>query len=408
MLASLIPLFDENLAVSGYSLFVEKKNKLLQPSLLGSGSNDGAGVILGFDIINNIGIDVLSENRPILVPINGMSIFSDINEQCSIPHENVVLLIDKSVKPENAYVERIKELKEDGYKLCVRKLEIPDFEPYKAIISLLDYIILDYKKIANIDAAKTYFSRVYPNIKLVAGNIDSMDAFENLTESGGYSLYEGEFYRLPVTKGEATVSPVKINYIELLNVVNKPDFELTQAADVIGRDTALVVDLLKMVNRIAINSEITSIRHAAAMLGQRELKKWINTAVAHQLCSDRPSEITRVSLLRAKFMENLAPSFNLATKANELFLAGLFSVIDLILNMPMAEAIKLVYLPKDIVEALLDEKGELFDVLSFAKCYEQADFSEVSRLLVLSNIDADDIYNAYVDALKWFSTMFSK
>jgi len=408
MLASLIPLFDENLAVSGYSLFVEKKNKLLEPALLGTGSNDGAGVIVGFDIINNIGTDVLSENKPILVPVNGMSIFSDIDEQCTIPHEHIVLLFDKSVKPDSIYTERIKELKQSGYKLCIRKLEIPDFEQYKPVISLLDYIILDYKKIANIDAAKTYFSRVYPNIKLVAGNIDSMDAYESLTESGGYSLFEGEFYRLPVTKGEVTVAPVKINYIELLNVVNKPDFELTQAADVIGRDTALVVDLLKMVNRIAINSEITSIRHAAAMLGQRELKKWINTAVAHQLCSDRPSEVTRLSLIRAKFMENLAPAFGLSAKINEAFLTGLFSVIDLILNQPMSEAIKLVYLPKDIVEAILDEKGDLYKLLSFTKTYEEASFNEISRLLVLDEMDSNVVYDAYVDALKWFSNMFSK
>ena len=107
-----------------------------------------------------------------------------------------------------------------------------DFEPYRGILSLLDYIILDYKKIANIDAAKTYFGRVYPNIILVAGNLDSMDVYEELVDNGGYSLFEGEFYRLPVTKGEVSVSPMKANYLQLLQMVNNPDFELTKAADV--------------------------------------------------------------------------------------------------------------------------------------------------------------------------------
>lgn len=96
---------------------------------------------------------------------------------------------------------------------------------------------------------------------------------------------------MPVTKGEAKVSPLKVNYIELLNIVNEPDFDLTKAADVIGRDTALVISLLKMVNHMTVNSEITSIRHAAAMLGQKELKKWINTAVTSQLCADRPMRL---------------------------------------------------------------------------------------------------------------------
>ena len=408
MLATLIPLFDESLAVSGYSLFAQKKNNLLTPSLLGTGGNDGAGIVAGLEIINTIGADAISRGKTIFIPLNNMSIFSDIEEQCKITHSNVALLLDNSVKPEMMYVNRIKELKASGFTLAIRKLDIPDFEPYREVLSLMDFIILDYKKIANIDAAKIYFGKVYPNIRLVAGNLDSMEAYENLTETGGYSLFEGEFYRLPVTKGDTSVSPLKVNYIELLNVVNKPDFDLTTAADVIGRDTALVIDLLKMVNRIAINSEITSIRHAAAMLGQRELKKWINTAVANKLCADRPNEITRLSLIRAKFCENLAKAFEMADKDNELFLVGLFSVIDLILNQKMEDALKLVYLPKEIQTALVDGEGRLASVLDFVKAYEQANWAETSRVLVIEKIDTDTIYDAYIDALQWYTKMFAK
>jgi len=408
MLATLIPLFDESLAVSGYSLFSQRRNNLLIPSLLGTGSNDGAGVVVGFEIVNSIGSDAISRGKMIFIPLNNMSVFSDIDEQCKISHKHVALLLDNSVKPETMYINRIKELKASGYTLAIRKLNIPDFEPYREILSLMDYIILDYKKIANIDAAKMYFGKVYPNIRLVAGNLDSMDAYEELVDKGGYSLFEGEFYRLPITKGDTSVSPLKINYIELLNVVNKPDFDLTTAADVIGRDTALVIDLLKMVNRIAINSEITSIRHAAAMLGQRELKKWINTAVANQLCTDRPNEIMRLSLIRAKFCENLAKTFEMADKDNELFLTGLFSVIDLILNQTMEEALKLVYLPKEIVTALTVSEGKLAMVLDFAKAYEQANWAEVSRIMLIEGIDDNVVYSAYVDALDWFSKMFAK
>lgn len=408
MFATLIPLFDETLAVSGYSLFSQKKNNLLTPSLLGTGENDGAGVVAGFEIINTIGADAISRGKIIFVPLNNMSVFSDIEEQCKIPHKSVALLLDNSVKPEMMFINRIKELKASGFTLAIRKLNIPDFEPYREVLSLIDYIILDYKKIANIDAAKMYFGRIYPNIRLVAGNLDSMDAFEDLVDGGGYTLFEGDFYRLPITKGDTEVSPLKANYIELLNVVNKPDFELTKAADVIGRDTALVIDLLKMVNKIAINSEITSIRHAAAMLGQRELKKWINTAVANQLCTDRPNEITRLSLIRAKFCENLAGAFSCKDKDNELFLTGLFSVIDLILNQPMEEALKLVYLPKEISDALTLNEGQLAKVLDFAKAYEQTNWTEASRILVIEGIDSNDTYKAYVDALDWYAKMFSK
>ena len=162
-----------------------------------------------------------------------------------------------------------------------------------------------------------------------------MEDYEKLKAQGGYHFYEGPFYRIPITKGETEVAPLKINYLSLLNVVNAPDYDLTKAADIISRDTALVISLLEIVNRMSRNSKITSIRHAAAMLGQKELKKWITTAVAKELCSDKPNEITRLSLLRAKFAENLAPSYGLALKSDELFLMGLFSVLDIILSKPM-------------------------------------------------------------------------
>ena len=180
------------------------------------------------------------------------------------------------------YVNRLKELKQQGYKLAIRKLAVSDFENYREVLKLMDYVLLNNRKIA-IDKAKIYFGKLFPNISLCAGNIDTMEDFERLKETGGYRFYEGKFYRVPITKGQTDVAPLKGNYIDLLNIVNSPDFELTTAADIISRDTALTIDLLKMVQPLAVNSEITSIRHAAAMLGQRELKKWINTAVALSL-----------------------------------------------------------------------------------------------------------------------------
>ena len=207
---------------------------------------------------------------------------------------------------------------------------------------------------------------------------------------------------MPVMQSETDVTPLKVNYIELLNVVNAPDYDLTDAADVIGKDPALVISLLEIVNRMAVNSEITSIRHAAAMLGQKELKRWINTAVTKELCADKPSEIVRLVMIRAKFAENLAPEFEMAMQAPELFIMGLFSALDIMLEKPMAEALDMVQVSKNIREALLENKGDFAKVLDFIKRYEDADWTEVSRQLVLENIDMDHVYNAYLGALRWY------
>ena len=313
--------------------------------------------------------------------------------------------MDNTIKPDAMYIDRLKALKASGFKLAFRKLPVSCFEPYREILLMTDYILLDHKKI-DITKARIYFSKIYPNIKLCAGNIKTQEIFEDLKNEGGYHFYEGEFFRMPVTKGQSEVSPLKVNYIELLNLVNDDDFDLTKAADVIGRDTALVISMLKMVNRMAVNSEITSIRHAAAMLGQKELKKWINTAVTKELCADRPNEITRVSLLRAKFAENLAPVFEMAISSSELFLMGLFSVLDLILDKPMPEALDMVKVSKEIREALVNKGGRFAPVLDFVTRYEAADWQEISRQMILKDIDMNRVYAAYTDSLKWYRDLF--
>ncbi len=408
MLVTLIPLFDETMAVSAYSLFAQSKNFLLNPSLLGTGKNDGAANIPGLDIIKKVGIECLTGGKEVFVEVNNISVFSDIEGQCEeVERDKIVLLMDHTITPDEMYINRIKALKEAGFELAIRKLAVQNFEKYREILAQMDYILLDHKKI-DITKAKIYFSNVYPNIKLCAGNVQNQEEFEELKGQGGYHLYEGEFFRVPVTKGNAKVSPIKINYIELLNLVNDSDFELTKAADVIGRDTALVISLLKMVNRMAVNSEITSIRHAAAMLGQKELKKWINTAVARELCVDKPNEVMRLSLLRAKFAENLAPIFEKAIHSSELFLMGLFSVIDLILDMSMEEALDMVKVSKDIKDALVRKDGKFASVLDFMLQYENANWQEVSRQMLLKDIDMNRVYDAYVESLQWYRDLFAE
>lgn len=407
MLVSIIPLFDEDIAVRAYSLFVQKKNYFLNPNLLGGAQFDGAGHVDGLEVIDNMGMETLSNDAEVFVQVSNISVFSDIENQCDAPHERVVLLLDNTVLPSDMYLDRLKALRKSGYKLAIRKLEVSQFEDYREVLQLMDYILLNQRKI-DISKAKIYFQSLFPNIKLCAVGVDSMETFEKLKAAGGYSLYEGEFFRIPGNRSEHEVSPLKVNYIQLLNMVNSPEFELTEAADIIGRDTALVISLLKMVNRMTRNSTITSIRHAAAMLGEKELRKWLITAVAGQLYTDKPNELTRMSLLRAKFAENLAPVFSMAIQSSELFLMGLFSVLDVILDMPMKDALETIKVSKNISDALVYHKGIFAFPLEFTLQYENANWQEVSRLMIVHNIEMQPVYDAYLNALRWYrDTIFA-
>ena len=181
MLVALIPMFDENMAVRAYSIFSQKDNFLLNPMLLGSGRNDGAARIEGLEVIQSMGIETLSDDKEVFVPITNISVFVDIESECDAPHERIVLLIDNTIPPVEMYVNRLQELKNKGYKLAIRKLNVSEFEAYRPILRLMDYVLLNNRRIA-IEKAKIYFGKLYPGAKLCAGNIDSQETFEKLSE----------------------------------------------------------------------------------------------------------------------------------------------------------------------------------------------------------------------------------
>jgi EAL and modified HD-GYP domain-containing signal transduction protein len=127
--------------------------------------------------------------------------------------------------------------------------------------------------------------------------------------------------------------------------------------------------------------------------------------VAGQLYSDKPSEMTRVSLLRARFAENLAEVFGLAVRKDELFLMGLFSVLDVILEKPMSEALDMMKISGDIRKALVEKDGVLAPVLDFVLQYEDANWQEVSRQMLLGNISLDAVQQAYMGSLQWYKEL---
>lgn len=404
MLLALIPLFDANMAVKAYSIFVQRDNFFLDPMMQGTMQNDGAAAVYGLEMVEKMGIETISEDSEIFVSLSNISIFTDVTEQCSAPHERIVFLIDNTIPPVDVYIKRLQELKNMGYKLAIRKLAVADFENYREVFKLMDYVLLNNRKIA-IDKAKVYFGKLFPNIKLVAGNISDMDTYEKLKESGGYQLYEGDFYRMPVTRGNTEISPLKVNYIALMNLVNSENFDLEEGADIIGRDPALTFSLLQMVNRMTVNSGITTIRHAAAMLGQKELRQWINTAVVKEMYADKPSEITRLSLLRASFAEYLAEPFNMVPNREELFLMGLVSVLDVILDSSMEEALEKVKVTGDVSNALIKGEGPLANIMELIRQYENANWQEVTRLLLLANVDVSVINDCYMKSLQWYKKL---
>ena len=102
------------------------------PHLLGAGKYDGAGSIVGIEVFDSISESDLIDNCGIIIPINNISLFSNIEQQLTRFHGRIMLLLDQSIKPEESYSKRIMDLKSKGFKLAIKDLPLNNVEDYKS------------------------------------------------------------------------------------------------------------------------------------------------------------------------------------------------------------------------------------------------------------------------------------
>ena len=394
-----IPLFDADMAVHAYRMMTHDGDKLLGAAedfrMLGSEL-----LASPLEFVREIGTEPFAGSHDFFVGISKYQLLIGMPLSMNIPPDNLVCVIDRETLADNAAYAKLGTLKRRGYRLAIDG--IPQTISMETTVKFFDYVLLSYLD----PGFREDFKAIRPNIfntRLVITDVPDTDSFAKLAGARGV-LLSGSFYSQPITKGLSNISPLKINALHLLGQINDDNFDLGAAADTIERDPALSISLLRFIN--AMNPDrsrkIDSIRNAVAILGQNEVKKWSTVAISVSIGEDRPSEITRLSLIRARFAENLASAFGIAVKSGSLFMAGLFSLLDVILQMPLHRAIKEVAVHSDISDALIDNAGPLYEVLSLIFAYERADWYNASIIMVRNGVDIDDLSKAFLDSLYWY------
>lgn len=398
------PVLNNKLAVMSYCFRFQKGNELLS----GQSSQVLDGVMNSpcMEVLSKVGIDAFTNGQPIFVPINKFLLLTEIEQQCTESPEKIIYLLNENVPPEDPYINAIKRLKELGYRFALENVK--RYGKMARIIELCDFICISCVNDNDFRQTLANLKYQYSHLSCIATDVDSRELF-NKIKYDRFDFFEGKFYSIPITKGNNAISPIKVNYIQLLNTARIDDFEIDEVATIVSHDTALSISLLKLVNSpyFGRSQNIKTIPHAIAMLGQTEVRKWITTAVSNLMAADKPDEITKLSLIRAKFAENLSKKFEMAIHAQSLFLMGLFSILDVVLEMPMSEALKIIKVSDIIYNALVNLEGDFAKILDFIYAYEAADWSKVSRFMIIYGMDTEDVYNAYIDAILWYSSIIS-
>jgi len=395
------PLFDSKMAVEAYRLCSHDGEKVLGIKNDFRRMNE-AFSNPGLDVVEQIGIEPFTGDKLLFADISRMQLMTGLPLNMRIEPERLVCVIPSELASDAEAVSCVKKIRESGYQIAMDGFPANTGAP---MIQYLSFIMLDCSH----PQFYYWFDQVYKRmrqLKTVICNIPDMESFAVLKKEHG-AYFTGDFYSQPVTEGQQQLSPVKVNALHLLNQVNQEDFDLMDIVRIIERDPYLTISLLKFINSnaVGLKRQVESIKQAVAILGQKDVRHWSTVALSVSLADDRPSEITKLSLVRAKFAENLATAFELGVFQSSLFMAGLFSLLDVMLEKPMAEAINEVAVDDRVKQVLLEKQGPFAPVMELIYAYERADWDKTSILMIQNNTDIEHIGQAYLDALVWYSKL---
>jgi EAL and modified HD-GYP domain-containing signal transduction protein len=240
--------------------------------------------------------------------------------------------------------------------------------------------------------------------------VESYEEFRRARE-WGYRYFQGYFFARPTITGGKRPPAFKLNYERLLVQVYRPDVDLDRVALIIKQELSLSYALLRYVNSASFGwaRRIESIQHALLLLGEQELRKWATLAIVSAACTGKPSELVVLSMVRARFCENLAKAARLPS-SSEPFMTGLLSLLDAIVDTPLEEVLRTLTPSarmKSVLLSPLDETEPLSAVYHTVRAYEHADWPAVTGLSGRLGVSEAEVAQAYGEAVAWADGIFN-
>lgn len=317
-----------------------------------------------------------------------------------LPKEQVVVEILETVQPGKRLLAECQHLKEQGYTLAlddyIHQPVWRHFYPFIDIIKI-DFRSTDIATIKSIQEAIADF----PHIKLLAEKVETNEEFQQALDMGFY-YFQGFFFSQPEMMQTKALSPAQMTLAELLYETSKAELDLVKITNVFQRDVSLSYKLLRYSNSSIFKrrAEIETIKQALVVLGQVELKKFLSLLFTAQISSDKPAELMRMSMTRARFAEGLA-NIDGKVDTGKAFLTGLMSLMDAILDEPITSVMEKLPLAKEIKDALVENSGVLAEYMTLIKYYEAAQWQQANQAMSQLGIASDKVPDAYHTAVQW-------
>jgi EAL and modified HD-GYP domain-containing signal transduction protein len=395
------PILGLNRRVYGY--------ELLYGSNVCNDPDDTQASVATTELIANglltIGLARLVGNGFAFIGFNRELLLSDV--PLMLPARNVIVEVLKTVKIDDAVVARCRELKKLGFQLALDSVSAID--RLRPLAVLADIAKVDFRHSGPAGQERIASDFSGSQTRLMAARVETEEEFERALRLG-YSYFQGYFFARPTIVTANRVSSQKSTYLQVFNELTHEDLNYTQLERLFKQDPPMTYRLLRYLNSAIFSwtRPIHSIRHALSLLGDEELRRWVGLLGLASLAEGRPGALIVAAMIRGRFCELLSSRTPLSSRASELFLTGLLSLFDKVLQCPMAGVVEGLGLNTDVCEALLggaDDSSWLARVLSLTLAWERGDWDEVTELTRSLNVDTAFVADVYAQAVTWSDRM---
>lgn len=388
------PIVDSQQRIVGYELLFREEAGATRADVT---DDLLAGTRVLVNTLNNMGTEWLFGDRIAFLNVSNAMLESDFLEL--LPPRRVVLEILEDVAPTPALLQRLGDLRARGFTFALDDYDgNPALDPLLPLVSYLkiDVLATPPERLPALVSA----ARRHP-VKLVAEKVETRGMF-NTCRNLKFDLFQGFHFAHPETLTARVINPGQALVLELLNKV-RANADIAELEKGFKRDVALSFKLLRYINSVGfgLSCEIQSIRHALAILGYQQLYRWLTLLVVTANEGSTPPALMKTAVTRGRLTELLGMELLDKHERDNLFIVGIFSLLDAMLEMPMEQILEKLHLPEPIADALLHREGVYGPFLQLAEACEGADIPRIRALAESLTLDPERVNAAHLQALAW-------
>ena len=343
-----------------------------------------------------IGLDVLCDGRRAFINVTRDVLLKDYITL--LPSSQTVVEILETVPPDDVVRAACQRLKEGGYQIALDDFTVDD--PRESLTDLADIIKVDLRAIAPEQAAELVKRHGPWRCRMLAEKVETREEFV-AAKKAGFVYFQGYFFRRPEMLSTHEIPANQLNYLRMWQAVARPELDIREVEQVIKGEASLCYRLLRYLNSAAFGfgTEIHSVRHALSLLGEREVRRWIRLVATLGAGQNKSSDLVLSALVRGRFCELLSPTVGAGD--SDLFLMGLLSVMDAILEIPMARVLENVPVDQESKAVLLGGASRLRPFYQLMLAQESGEWETARELAGQLHLSESEVAEKYWEAMQW-------